>query len=148
MRIHADEFERTKSVHAPFIIQEPIMITPENNIRLCDDCPNRAFEGLSSFDPVTGDLVGKDARYLNARLEFIGDPNETPDVPAQEYATRFIDTEGNKTAAFLPGVQLEEIATCEGPVVTGRSGFLSRKKHYDCGAQAVRAQVLREKFQR
>lgn len=99
------------------------MITSESCIRLCPDCPNRQLEGTSQYDPITGDLIDRKARYMNARLEFISGPEETPTVPAQEFAVRFIDTEGSQTAAFLPGTQLEDIASCKGRVVASSYGF-------------------------
>jgi hypothetical protein len=120
------------------------MLAPGNCIRLCPDCPIRAFEGTSEYDPVTGDLVSRQPHYINARLEFVRDPFETPDIPTQEFGVAFVDTEGNKTSAFMPGVQLEDIAACDKPVVTSRSGFLYRKKHYDCGAQALKLAGLRK----
>ena len=122
------------------------MLTPENCVRLCADCPNRAWEGTSEDEPVTGDLVGRQPRYMNARFEFVRSPDDTPDVPTQELGTVFVDAEDNRTMAFLPGVQLEDIAACEKPVVVGRSGFLYTKRQYDCGAQALRLMALRDRI--
>jgi hypothetical protein len=123
------------------------MKTPEGCVRLCAYCPNREFEGTSKYDPVTGDLVEREPHYMNARLEFVTSPDETPDIPTQEFGTAFIDTEGNRTSAFMPGVQLEDIAACDKPEVSGRYGFLWLKKRYDCGAQAVKLAAFREKMQ-
>jgi len=123
------------------------MLTPENRIRLCEDCPNREDEGTSEYDPITGDLVDRRPRYMNARAEFIQSPAETPEVPSQEFATIFVDTEGNQTSAFLPGVKLEDIGSCEKPIVSGRGGFMYRKKYYDCGAQALKLCILRKKLE-
>ncbi|MBP7806917.1 hypothetical protein KA047_00280 [Candidatus Saccharibacteria bacterium] len=121
------------------------MLTPENCIRLCADCPNREDEGIVGGEPITGDLVVRGARYINARLEFLRDPSESPDVPVQEFGAYFIDSEGNETAPFLPGVQLEDVAACDKPVIAKRNGFLGRKKYYDCGAQAEKMQALRKR---
>lgn len=82
---------------------------------------------------------------MNARLEFVGDPSETPDIPSQEFGVRFADTDGNLTQAFLPGVQLSDISSCEGPVALPRSG-LFRKRAYDCGAQALKLYELRQRL--
>lgn len=122
------------------------MLTPENCTRLCDDCPERYHEGSSHWDPVTGDLVVRRPNYINANFEFVSDPSETPDVDTQEFGVRFVDTEGNATSPLWNGTQLEDIAKCEGPVVTQRYGFLRRKKHYDCGAHAVRLSEFRERM--
>ena len=121
------------------------MLTPEGCIRLCSNCPNRELEGTSEYSPATGDLVEDRSRYLNQHLEFVQDPTETPDVPTQVYATQFVDTEGNRTAAFMPGTQLADIAVCEGPVVSGRSIFFLRGRHYDCGAQALQLYEYRQR---
>jgi hypothetical protein len=122
------------------------MKTPDGLIRLCDNCPERGMEGTSSLSPVTGDLVDKESRYINARFEFVSDPSETPDVPVQNYGSTFIDTNGNQTGAFFAGVELDDIADCEGPVVAGRSGFLKRNRHYDCGAQALKLAEFRSRL--
>ena len=124
------------------------MKTAEGCVRLCADCPNREMEGTSDWDPVTGDLVAREPRYMNARYEFVRDAAETPDVPTQEFGVNFVDTEGNKTYGFMAGVQLEDIAACEAPVVAGRGGFLKRKKYYDCGAQAEKLAVFREQVKK
>jgi len=122
------------------------MRTSENCIRLCETCPNRELEGFSDFDTPTGDLVGVDARYINRNLEFVSDPLETPGVDVQQFAATFVDTEGNKTAAFLPGTTLEDIAECNEPVLRGKEGFFQRKKYYDCGAQAIQLTALRARI--
>ena len=114
--------------------------------RLCSNCPNREVEGFYDHDSATGDLVARQSQYMNARFEFVKDEGETPDIPTQEFATTFVDAQGNKTMAFLPGVQLEDIAACEQPVVGSRSGVLWRKKHYDCGAQAVKLHQMRKRL--
>lgn len=123
------------------------MLTTENCVKLCSDCPNRAQEGTSEQDPVTGDLVGRTPRYMNARLELVQSPDETPDIPTQEFGVYFIDSAGNRTSPFLPGVQLEDIAACDRPVVSSRIGFL-RKKQYDCGAQALKLVAIRERVKK
>ena len=121
------------------------MKTPEGCIRLCDNCPQREFE-TPAGEPTTGDLITHEPHYLNARLEFVRDASETPDVPTQEYAVRFVDTDGNKTGPFLGGVQLEDIAGCDRPVVIGYEGRIRRKAVYDCGAEAVRMAAFRARL--
>ncbi len=121
------------------------MLNSENCILLCSNCPNRDYEGTTIHDPITGSLVSRQPKYMNARLEFVKDPTETPDIPTQEFAVTFVDTEGNRTSPFLPGVELSDIASCDKPVVSKRSGFMHRKKHYDCGAQALRLLELRKR---
>lgn len=63
---------------------------------------------------------------MNARFEFVNDPSQTPDVPTEELGTAFVDTGGNTTAAFLPGVQLEDIAACDKPVLSPAQQFLGQ----------------------
>lgn len=119
------------------------MLTPENCVQLCDTCPNR---DTSEKAAPLGDLVSREVRYINTRLEFINDPLETPGVPVQEFRVQFVDTAGQKTESFFPGVQLQDIADCEKPVVAFRSGFMGRKKQYDCGAEAEKLQAFRKRI--
>lgn len=124
------------------------MITSENCIRLCASCPNRQAEGGAINEPQPGDLIARQPRYVNARFEFVGGAEEVANThePVREFATVFVDSEGNKTQAFLPGVQLGDIAACSEPVPSGRKRFLRKNKQYDCGAEAQKLRMIRERL--
>ncbi len=110
------------------------MKTAEGFPIACSTCPRRDNERAGDLAPVTGALLRKAERYINAKLEFIGSPEDTPGVASQPWAVNFYDANDKMIGPFMAGTTLEDVAQCNGPVEKVRGPFWRRERWQECGA--------------